>query len=136
MPTEEAYFKLFETTGWNEDYQKTSDEIYEALNNSFYFTQCYIGDELVGSGRVISDGVLYGMIYDIIVDPQCHDLGIGSEITHRLIEHCLEHGIKNIQLFSAIGKMPFYKKFGFEARKKGAEGMVLNIEKWREQSKA
>ena len=135
LPEEDQYWQLFDTTGWNEEYQKTSDQLMETLERSFYFVQCYTGDRLIASGRVVSDGILYGMIYDIIVDPEFESQGIGSEITKRLIEHCLEHNVRNIQLFSAKGKMPFYKKFGFEAGRKGAEGMVLDLEVWRKQKK-
>jgi len=80
---------------------------------------------LVGFGRVVSDGVLYGMIYDMIVEPTHQGRGIGSEILRRLVERCRAAGLRDIQLFSARGKAPFYGKRGFENRPDDAPGMRL-----------
>ncbi|WKA55070.1 GNAT family N-acetyltransferase [Planococcus shixiaomingii] len=122
-PDKEAFFELFETTGWNVKYGFTADELAKAVNNSYFIVCAYSGLKLIGTGRIISDGVYQTLIGDMIVHPDYQQQGIGSEILTALIEKCRQDGMKQIHLTSAKGKMDFYKKFGFEARPADAAGM-------------
>ena len=119
------YMALFETTGWNAVYQACQDDLDQALNNSWYVIAAYQGNDLVGIGRVVSDGVLYAMIYDIIVKPSHQGRGIGTSILNKLIWKCKSAGVREIQLFSAKGKAQFYRKRGFADRPADAPGMQL-----------
>ena len=123
-----SYAELFETTGWNKAYQADPDELARALAKSFCLVAAYDGPILVGVGRVVSDGVLYGMIYDLIVRPSHQGRGIGSNLLHLLVEQCKSAGLRDIQLFSAKGKAAFYQARGFVARPEDAPGMKLKKE--------
>ena len=123
IPDAGQYLHLFETTGWNSTYRADAAELYQALQNSTYLVAALDGETLVGVGRVVSDGVLYAMIYDMIVAPSHQGRGIGSEILDRLIGKCRSAGIREIQLFSARGKAPFYRKRGFVERPPDGPGM-------------
>ena len=123
VPDAEQYLQLFETTGWNSAYRADAAELYRALQHSTYLVAAFDGEMLVGVGRVVSDGVLYAMIYDMIVAPSHQGRGIGTEILGRLIEKCRSAGIREIQLFSARGKAPFYRKRGFVERPADGPGM-------------
>jgi len=83
----------------------------------------YDGEQLVGFGRLVSDGILHAMIYELIVLPQYQGQGIGGEILGMLVEKSREAGVRDIQLFSARGKRDFYEKRGFRARPDDAPGM-------------
>jgi GNAT superfamily N-acetyltransferase len=124
-PDREEYLGLFETTGWNEAYRADADELAEAIGNSWYFAAAYDGDTLVGFGRIVSDGVLYAMIYDMIVHPSLQGQGIGSAILERLVARCRAAGVREIQLFSAKGKTGFYRKRGFVERPPDGPGMRM-----------
>jgi GNAT superfamily N-acetyltransferase len=76
-------------------------------------------------GRVVSDGVLYGMIYDLIVRPSHRGCGIGTAILDKLIRRCRDAELREIQLFSAKGKAGFYRNRGFMERPQEAPGMQL-----------
>lgn len=117
------YLRLFETTGWNSTYQADAAALERALQGSYYLVAAWDGDELVGFGRVVSDGVLYAMIYDMIVTPDYQGHGIGTAILERLVMKCRVDGIREIQLFSARGKAPFYRKRGFVERPPDGPGM-------------
>ncbi len=123
IPPQEQFFALFETTGWNENYKASPQELAAMLANTWYMLAAYDGKQLVGFGRVVSDLVLHAMIYDMIVDPAYQGQGIGGVILDRLVEKCLQTGIRDIQLFCARGKRPFYEKRGFVARPDEAPGM-------------
>ena len=124
-PAPDAYAALFETTGWNARYQASMAELEQALAHSWHVVCAYEGERLVGIGRTVSDGVLYAMIYDMIVRPSHQGRGIGSAILTRLVAQCQEAGLRDIQLFSAQGKAGFYRRRGFVARPADAPGMMF-----------
>lgn len=124
IPAAMDFFSLFETTGWNTAYQTTPQDLQQALDDSWYTISAYDKGELIGFGRILSDGVLYAMIYDLIVHPDFQNQGLGSQLLNRLIEACQKANIRAIQLFSAHGKTEFYKTRGFVTRHEDAPGMV------------
>ena len=124
-PPATDYGRLFETTGWNTSYQASSQELHRAISDSWYVLSAYEKDRLVGFGRIISDGVLYALICDLIVNPACQGQGIGSTLLAKLIMHCRARDIRVIWLFAAKGKSAFYKKFGFQKRPLDAPGMQM-----------
>ena len=123
IPDQQQFVALFETTGWNRNYNATPQELSHMLEHTWYMLAAYHGEQLVGFGRVVSDLVLHAMVYDMIVDPAYHGQGIGGEILRRLVDKCLQSGIRDIQLFCARGKRPFYENRGFVARPDEAPGM-------------
>lgn len=125
LPTPAAYQQLFETTGWNQTYRAGADELYKAISSSWYTLSAYNHNDLVGFGRIISDGVLYALICDLIVKPSCQGQGIGSTLLNKLIARCRTQQIRVIWLFSAKGKSSFYKNFGFVERPADAPGMQM-----------
>ena len=123
VPGPRDFWTLFATTGWNDEYRLSAEELYAAITNSWHVISVYHDDQLVGFGRVVSDGVLHAMIYDLIVDPLYRGNGIGAEILKRVVESCKAANIRDIQLFSARGKREFYEKRGFRARADDSPGM-------------
>ena len=124
-PAANDYRRLFETTGWNQQYRASREELHQAISNSWYVLSAYRKEELVGFGRVVSDGILYALICDLIVKPAYQGQGIGSTLLQRLIDRCQLQKIRVIWLFSAKGKSAFYKNFGFVERPTDAPGMQL-----------
>lgn len=125
LPDQEQFFELFETTGWNTQYELSKEELFQALKNSWYCISAYINKELVGFGRIICDGVVHALILDVIVTPERQGENIGKEIMNTLIRKCKKHNIRDIQLFSAKDKAGFYEKLGFMRRKEDSPGMQL-----------
>ena len=124
-PAIEEYFPLFLTTGWNDEYQFTKDEIRAAIAGSWYAVSAYDGGKLVGYGRTISDGVHHALVVDMIVDPEHQGRGIGGQILKRIVAECRLRNVRDVQLFAAKGRAGFYEKHGFAARPVDAPGMEL-----------
>lgn len=122
-PQIDKYYELFLSTGWNEKFKLSKEELALALSCSYYTVSAYQNEKLVGFGRIVSDGILHAMIYEMIVDPACQRKGIGAQILKMLLEKCDSAGIRDVQLFCAKGKRVFYEKFGFQARPDDAPGM-------------
>jgi ribosomal protein S18 acetylase RimI-like enzyme len=125
LPTSEQFFELFETTGWNTNYELNKDELYIALKNSWYHISVFEKDELIGFGRIICDGIVHALILDVIIQQEKQGEGIGKQIMDKLVAKCKKHKIRDIQLFSAKNKAGFYEKLGFEIRKENSPGMQL-----------
>jgi len=126
LPSIDQFWRLFQTTGWNDNYQLPPEGLIQALQASWFVLSAYEGKELVGFGRLVSDGVLHAMIYELIVLPEFQGQGIGGKILEKLVERCKELGVRDIQLFCARGKREFYEKRGFAARPADAPGMQYN----------
>ena len=127
LPEKDKYFKLFESTGWNEEYKIDADELVQTLRNSWFIYCAYFQGKLVGFGRILSDGFLHAVLFDVIVLPEFQKLGIGKEIMKKLIDECKKNNIRDIQLFCAKGKQAFYENLGFTARPENAPGMEIRI---------
>lgn len=123
IPSRDHFYALFQTTGWNDEYRLSPLDLERALRNSTYLVCAYDSKKLVGFGRLVSDGVVHAMIYEMIVDPAYQGQGIGTEVLKRLVDYCRRAHIRDIQLFCARGKRPFYEKNGFIARPEDAPGM-------------
>ncbi len=121
LPAAEEFFALFATTGWNDEYHLTAEELHAAISLSWHALSVYKGTRLIGFGRVVSDGVLHAMIYDLIVLPEYRGKGIGAEILRRLVETCRDAGIRDVQLFAARGRRAVLRAAGLPCpRRRGA----------------
>lgn len=123
MPSQEQFWDLFQTTDWNDTYQLSPQELFQAISTNWFAISAFAGERLVGFGRVVSDGILHAMIYEMIVLPEYQGQEIGAKILQLLVQKCLEANIRDIQLFCARGKRGFYEKYGFIARPDNAPGM-------------
>lgn len=85
-----------------------------AFTNSFRVFFMFDNTRLTACGRLLSDGVAQGCLYDIAVHPDYQGKGIGTTIVTALT-HGLEH--MNFMLYASPGKEGFYKTFGFRQAK-------------------
>ena len=127
VPNPLAFVRLFATTGWDPQGHLTVAAAAEALAPTWHAVSAYEGERLVGTGRIIGDGVLHALLVDVIVDPAYGHLGIGSAIVERLVAEWRRHRIVDVQLFCEFGVSPFYERLGFAARPEDAPGMELVV---------
>ncbi|MFP3723145.1 GNAT family N-acetyltransferase [Niallia circulans] len=130
LPSFIKFAQLHEDSGLlnNKKGNYTREQLYEAAKNSWYSVSIYNDNDkkLIAFGRMISDGVYQALICDVMVDPNEQGKGLGKQIIEKLVSKCQQSGIQSIQLFSAKGKHPFYKKLGFIEREQDAPGMSLH----------
>ena len=125
LPTAEEFERLFRSSGWTEALDVATDRLTATLPHAWYSVCARRGGEIVGTGLVLSDGVLHALIVNVIVAPEVRGHGIGTEIMKRLVARCREVGMLQVQLFSARGKRGFYERLGFVARPDDGPGMEL-----------
>ncbi len=93
---------------------KEFDKIQSAFQKSYKVSTAWEGNILVGSCRMISDGLCYGAVFDVGVLPEYQKKGIGKGMMNLLLkgeEHISVH------LTSTFGNEDFYKKLGFKKHK-------------------
>ena len=125
LPELKEYWDLFQTTGWNQEYNFSIQDLTNAVHNSWYAISMYHSNTLIGFGRVIADGVHHALIVDLMIHPDYQNNGLGSRLLDKLVSKCKEHRIRDIQLFAAKDRYAFYEKHGFEKRPANAPGMQL-----------
>jgi N-acetylglutamate synthase-like GNAT family acetyltransferase len=91
------------------------ERIIESFANVKFKCFAYHNGKLVGFGKMMSDGVMYGAIYDVVVHSDYHGLGIGKRIMSWLVNE--GSGLHWITLFASPGKESFYSKLGFKVMK-------------------
>ena len=78
--------------------------------NSTLVVSAWEDNHLVGAVRVLSDKIFRSIIYDLIVDPEYQNQGIGKELVRRCIEH-FPTSEWLIQTTEQVYK--YYEKMGF-----------------------
>ncbi|PDZ16560.1 MULTISPECIES: GNAT family N-acetyltransferase [Bacillus] len=104
---------VYESLGWN-SLQLTVNELEQMCKQSWYAMYAFDDKKLVGMGRIISDGVITGVICGVCVLPEYEYIGIGKEIVERLIQHCEQN--KVIPQLMCVEKLQsYYESIGFQA---------------------
>ena len=124
IPDTTRLYPLFVESGWNEKLRLSPRDLERAAQNSYVAISVYENEELLGFGRVISDGVVYATIHDVVVMPRWRRQGVGSNIIRRLLAICQDHAIHSIHLFANKGAEDFYRSLGFTSRAADSPGMV------------
>lgn len=88
LPVEQLYH-LFLSAGWADS--NIDPDMLKYFNqpfiNSTLVISAWDGDRLVGCVRVLSDKIIRSVIYDLVIDPEFKNMGIGKELIRRCIEH-------------------------------------------------
>ncbi|MGP4041858.1 GNAT family N-acetyltransferase [Gracilibacillus sp. D59] len=113
---------LYESLGWH-SLELTVNDLEHMCNQSWYAIYAFEEQQLVGMGRVISDGVITGIICGVCVLPKYQSKGIGKEMLKRIIQHCEQSRVIP-QLMCVENLESYYEPFGF---KKFSIGMTRNI---------
>jgi GNAT superfamily N-acetyltransferase len=90
---------------------KPPDALATVFGNSMFVRFVYSGDDLVGAGRVLADGLDCAYIADIAVHPDHQGRGLGRSMIERLVAAAAGH--KKIILYANPGAEGFYSRLGF-----------------------
>lgn len=113
LANQEDIYSLYECLGWNDFLQLNQKQLLKAMEQSWYVIYAYDDGKLVGTGRVVSDGVINAYLCGLGVAPDYRDKGIGIEISKRLVEYCKNSNL-HIQFFCEEKLVPYYKNMGFD----------------------
>jgi ribosomal protein S18 acetylase RimI-like enzyme len=106
---------LYRAQGW---WQAGDDENPQLIPKLIAGSHCFVvaldGEDIVGMGRAISDGVSDAYIQDLIVRSDYRNRGIGRRILQALLERLHADGLHWIGLIAEPGSYGLYRWAGFQ----------------------
>ena len=100
-----------ENAFWAKD--RTINDLKECLANSDVIVSIWNGNEIVGFGRALSDGVYRGVLWDIVIDKNHQGKGFGKLIVKSLLNSKKIKNTKKIYLMTTNKKL-FYSQIDFK----------------------
>ncbi|MDA1360267.1 GNAT family N-acetyltransferase [Glycomyces luteolus] len=113
LPTSAEHRRLAEAVGWTEAFDW--DTMPASLAGSLAGEVALDGDDVVGMGRLVGDGVKYFYVQDLAVLPEYQGVGIGTALLQRLLDHVANTASSTafVGLFGTDGAIPLYRRHGF-----------------------
>tara|TARA_Y100000813_G_scaffold174879_1_gene139891 strand:- start:495 stop:950 length:456 start_codon:yes stop_codon:yes gene_type:complete len=92
---------------------RTISDLKKCLANSDVIISLWVGNEIVGFGRALTDGIYRGVLWDIVIDKNHQGKGFGTLIVNNLLSSKKIKNTKKLYLMTT-NKKNFYSKFNFE----------------------
>ena len=89
------------------------NDLKKSLANSDVIVSLWVGDEIVGFGRALTDGIYRGVLWDIVIDQNHQGKGFGTLILKKLLSSKKIKNTKKIYLMTT-NKKKFYSQLDFE----------------------
>ena len=91
---------------------RTINDLKKCLANSDVIVSVWVGDEIVGFGRALTDGIYRGVLWDIVIDQNHQGKGFGTLIIENLLSSKKIQSTKKLYLMTTNKKL-FYSQFNF-----------------------
>ena len=89
---------------------RTINDLKKCLANSDVIVSLWVGNEIVGFGRALTDGIYRGVLWDIVIDQNHQGKGFGTLIVKNLLSAKNIKNTKKIYLMTTNKKL-FYSQF-------------------------
>lgn len=105
---------LYRAQGWRQTSDDDSPQwIRKLVAGSHCFVVAVEGEDIVGMGRAISDGISDAYIQDLTVRSDRRNQGIGGQILRTILERLHADGLRWIGLIAEPGSSNLYRHAGF-----------------------
>jgi len=92
---------------------RTINDLKKCLTNSDVIVSLWVGNEIVGFGRALTDGIYRGVLWDIVIDKNHQGKGFGTLILKKILSSKKIKNTKKLYLMTT-NKKRFYSQFGFK----------------------
>ena len=92
---------------------RTINDLKKCLANSDVVISLWVGEEIVGFGRALTDGIYCGVLWDIVIDQNHQGNGYGSLIVKNLLSSKKIKNTKKLYLMTTNKKL-FYSQLDFK----------------------
>ena len=92
---------------------RTINDLKKCLANSDVIVSLWVGNEIVGFGRALTDGIYRGVLWDIVIDQNHQGKGFGTLIVKQLLSSKEVKSTKKLYLMTTNKKL-FYSQFNFK----------------------
>ena len=86
------------------------NDLKKCLANSDVIVSLWVGNEIVGFGRALTDGIYRGVLWDIVIDQNHQGKGFGTLIVKQLLSSKEVKSTKKLYLMTTNKKL-FYSQF-------------------------
>lgn len=116
--------ELCDRVGWA---RRPLRKVKKAINHSFLVISMWETKgkkkRLIGFARATSDHAFNATIWDVVVDPNYQNRGLGKALMQYTIQQLRSADISNITLFADPQVVDFYRRLGFMVDPEGIKGM-------------
>lgn len=99
---------------------RSRDEVDRAFSGSLLTVLADDADDMVGFGRGVTDGAIYGWIGDVMVRPDLRGRGLGHVLLDAILAHPGFAGVAKIELNCLPDMDEFYGHWGFRPSPSGS----------------
>ena len=92
---------------------RTINDLKKCLANSDVIVSLWVGNQIVGFGRALTDGIYRGVLWDIVIDQNHQGKGFGTLIIKNLLSSKKIKNTKKLYLMTT-NKKNFYSQFDFQ----------------------
>ena len=92
---------------------RTIKDLKKCLANSDVIVSLWVGSEIVGFGRALTDGIYRGVLWDIVIDHNYQGKGFGKLIVNSLLSSKKIKNTKKLYLMTSNKKL-FYSQLDFK----------------------
>ena len=92
---------------------RTVNDLKKCLGNSDVIVSLWVGNEIVGFGRALTDGIYRGVLWDIVIDQNYQGRGFGKLIVKSLLSSKKIKSTKKLYLMTTNKKL-FYSQLDFK----------------------
>tara|TARA_B000000532_G_scaffold107539_1_gene86380 strand:- start:112 stop:567 length:456 start_codon:yes stop_codon:yes gene_type:complete len=89
------------------------NDLKKCLANSDVVISLWVGNEIVGFGRALTDGIYRGVLWDIVIDHNYQGKGFGKLIVNNLLSSKKIKNTKKLYLMTTNKKL-FYSQLDFQ----------------------
>ena len=92
---------------------RTLNDLKKCLANSDVVVSLWVGNEIVGFGRALTDEIYRGVLWDIVIDQNHQGKGFGTLILRKILSSRKIKNTKKLYLMTTNKKL-FYSQFDFK----------------------
>ena len=92
---------------------RTLNDLKKCLANSDVVVSLWVGNEIVGFGRALTDEIYRGVLWDIVIDQNHQGKGFGTLIVRKILSSKRIKNTKKLYLMTTNKKL-FYSQFDFK----------------------
>ena len=92
---------------------RTIKDLQKCLANSDVIVSLWVGNEIVGFGRALTDGIYRGVLWDVVIDQNHQGKGFGTLIVKNLLSSKKIKNTKKLYLMTTNKKL-FYSSLDFK----------------------
>ena len=113
IKSDKDIYNIYQSLGWLDYLNLNENQLALSMKQSFLVVYVYDEENLIATGRVVSDGIINAYICGICVLEPYRKKGIGSNIVKLLVEACKKNNL-HIQLVCEEHLIEYYQTLGFK----------------------